>query len=357
MAVTLPLPVYIVWRAISQSGMQPLGRPLRLAAGFQVLMVLLWALLIVFRHGVGDLPDAIVDRGWNWFTALFFAGALVTTLVALWRTVEARDDDSTLLVPVLAAMTSGLLLIFGAELFYVTDVFNSRLNTVFKFYYQAWLLLGVAGAAGAWWLYQELKAQAGASVQLVRGAWAGIAALLVAGALLYPLGATLSRTDGLSKDGRTLDAAAGNYGSPTDVEKDVVSWLLRNADPRDRLVEAVTGSYSSGGRFSSWTGVPTILGWPGHERQWGRDGNELARRETDVRTVYSTPSLEEALSILQQYGVTYIAVGVVERATYPAEGLVKFEALQRVAGAETGSLYRVPPAAGDTDGQGTGLTP
>jgi uncharacterized membrane protein len=90
--------------------------------------------------------------------------------------------------------------------------------------------------------------------------------------------------------------------------------------------------------------VPTILGWPGHERQWGRDGEELARRHAAVDRVYTTESLEEALAILQQYDVTYVAVGSVERASYPVEGLAKFESLQPVAGAGSAMLYRVPPA-------------
>ncbi len=52
-----------------------------------------------------------------------------------------------------------MLLILGTELFFVQDLFGSRLNTVFKLYYQAWLLLGCAGAYGAYWLVQEWAAQ------------------------------------------------------------------------------------------------------------------------------------------------------------------------------------------------------
>jgi len=177
----------------------------------------------------------------------------------------------------------------------------------------------------------------------MRGAWAAVAGLLVAGALLYPLGATLSRTAGLSREDRTLDGTAYLATSPSGPELGLVLWLQRNADPGDRLVEAVGGQYSAAGRLSAATGVPTVLGWPGHERQWGRDGEELAKRHAAVDRVYTTESLEEALTILQQYDVTYVAVGTVERATYPVEGLAKFESLQPVAGAGNAMLYRVPP--------------
>ncbi len=252
MAVALPLPLYLLSR---DAGARARARILR-AAMLPVALVLLWAVLIVARHGGGDLPDAIAARGWNWLTALFFAGALVASLLALWRAIESQDESSAVLVPVLAAMTTGLLLIFGAEFFYVTDVFSSRLNTVFKFYYQAWLLMGIAGAVGGWWLYGELRRETGASMEVLRGAWAGLAVLAVAGALLYPLSATLSRTDGLSltRSDRTLDGLAYVYNSPSSLEMGIVQWLRDNANQDDRLVEAVGGQYSSAGRFSAWTG-------------------------------------------------------------------------------------------------------
>src|SRR5690606_12750641 len=277
-------------------------------------------------------------------TAMFFAAALLACVLALWRAAERKEEDGKLLVPVLAAMTTALLLIFGAEFFYVTDVFGSRLNTVFKFYYQAWLLLGIAGAAGAWWLLGEIRSREAPSLKFAHAAWAGLAALLMAGALLYPLGATLSRTEGLAKADRTLDGLEfAARSSPGDYA--LALWLKRNADKDDRLIEAVGRQYSPAGRLSAWTGVPSVLGWAGHERQWGRSDTELAQREAAVEAVYSTTSLEDALAILQQYGVTYVAVGSVERSTYPPEGLQKFESLQPVASAGTSVLYRVPPNA------------
>ncbi len=100
-----------------------------------------------------------------------------------------------------------------------------------------------------------------------------------------------------------------------------------------------------------------MLGWPGHEQQWGRDRTEIDQRKAAVDAAYTTGSLEEALSILQQYDVTYVAVGTVERDTYPVEGLRKFESLQAVANAGTATLYRVPPVSDAADGDSTGAAP
>ena len=45
------------------------------------------------------------------------------------------------------------LICFGTELVYIRDVFEMRMNTIFKFYYQAWLIWGVLAGYAAWWLF------------------------------------------------------------------------------------------------------------------------------------------------------------------------------------------------------------
>src|SRR5690606_22041983 len=99
------------------------------------------------------------------------------------------------------------------------------------------------------------------------------------------------------------------------------------------------------------------LGWPGHERQWGRPDDVLEERRAAVDAAYTTPSLEEALAILQQYDVTYIVVGTVERATYSPEGLAKFDGLQQVSNSGLATLYRVPPRNDTMDAGSAGVTP
>jgi YYY domain-containing protein len=377
LALSLPLPLYLLL-------MDPeafRGRRILLSAALPVALMVLWVLLIVVRHGAGDVGHAISARGWNWLTPMVFGGALVTTMLALWAALTSPPGplsprgpgdpevegsasqaassswaSSPLLarsgvggevaatVPVLAAMTAALLLIFGAEFFFVTDVFGSRLNTVFKFYYQAWLLLGVSAAAAAWLFVDQLKRESSPALRTLQRGWVGLAGLVVAAALLYSLGAILSRTDGLSRGPRTLDGLAYVDNTPMASDLHLAEWLRANAGQHERIVEAPGGQYSSGSRVSAWSGVPTVLGWRGHEKQWGRNDATLAQREAAVETVYKTTSLEEALAILQQYGVTYIVVGTIERQTYPPGGLQKFEGgLQSVVSSGNSMLYRLPP--------------
>ncbi|HWO71970.1 MAG TPA: DUF2298 domain-containing protein, partial [Dehalococcoidia bacterium] len=200
--VALPLPLVLLGRARPRLA----AAELQLAAAVPVAFALLWALLVAFDGNAVTLGDAISARGWNWTTTAFFGAALAICAAALLHAIRAGEDERHL-VPALVAIGTGVLLVFGAELFFVQDLFRSRLNSVFKLYYQAWLLLGVGGAMGLWWVADGWRPRAGLA-QLAKGAWAGAAALAVAAALLYPLGATLSRTEGLSRPGRTLDGMA-----------------------------------------------------------------------------------------------------------------------------------------------------
>jgi YYY domain-containing protein len=333
MAVALPLPVMRVV-------MDPAARTLRrVDTCVAVLIGLLVAWVLLMAVNGDSVGDAIAARGWNWATAAFLATALVVSVLALWRSLELERVESS--TPALAATSVGLLLILGAEFFFVRDLFGTRLNSVFKLYFQAWLLLAVSGAFSVGWLLRQVSLPS-MGLKVARGAAVGLAALCVAGGLLYPLGATLSRTGGLGSASRTLDGLSFSLAESGD-DYNGIEFLRERADQGERLIEASGNPYSLAGRVSARTGIPTVLGWDGHEVQWGRDGSLLSQRRAAVDEVYETASLEEALSILRQYDVTYVFVGTVERGKYPAEGLLKFESgLVAVYRSGDTVIYRTP---------------
>jgi uncharacterized membrane protein len=209
-----------------------------------------------------------------------------------------------------------------------------RMNTVFKFYLQVWLLWGVAAAAALAWMVPRLwRWQQG------RGLWLGVLALLLFLAILYPPLATLAKVDdrfdtelGPGLDGQAYMETA-RYWDPNGPEYDLrwdleaMRWLEQNVAGSPTVLEGHTPEYRWGARYSINTGLPTVLGWNWHQRQQRAAGNDQAvwERASDVARIYNTPAPEQAESLLRAYDVRYVIIGPLERAYYEPAGLDKFE--------------------------------
>ena len=94
------------------------------------------------------------------------------------------------------------------------------------------------------------------------------------------------------------------------------------------MLESVGPDYSAFGhaRISTFTGLPTVLGWPGHELQWG---HHEGTRRADVDRAYEVADPVTARALLRRYGVRYVDVGPLERADHGVAGLAKWDALGR----------------------------
>jgi YYY domain-containing protein len=256
---------------------------------------------------------------------------------------SARPAEAIVLLMLMLA----LLLVLGCELVYLRDIFENRMNTVFKFYYQAWMLLAIVGAWGAGQILGG-RFRHGERVRrlALRAVWAVPLLLLVAGGLVYP---TLAlRMAFREQRAWTLDALTNmQQYQPGDYAG--VQWLRENAAPDAVVLEAVGPEwYATSGRISSATGRPTLLGWDGHELQW-RGGqpeayNEISIRRDAATTIYTTPSVAQARELLTEYGVDYVFIGSQE-ADYAPVVLAKFAQLGTlVFEAEGVQIYQIPPA-------------
>jgi uncharacterized membrane protein len=185
------------------------------------------------------------------------------------------------------------------------------MNTVFKFYYQAWVMLALAGAYAFWWLVAHLRQPA------ARWAFLAGALLLFALGLLYPLMASWGRVEGFATQ-PSLDGASGlARGNPDDWA--AIAWLNTNVEGAPVILEAPSstltgaGSYRYEGRISAFTGLPAVLGWSLHESQWRGDFVEQALREPDIAAIYSTKDPQLALDLLKKWDVEYVILGNPER--------------------------------------------
>lgn len=262
--------------------------------------------------------------------------ALVLAVVAfgIYTTLARHYPQSLRFFWLLVTLGTGL--IAAGELVYIRDAFEGtsfyRFNTVFKLGFQAWFLLAIAAGCAAVWARAWLPARA-------RALWQAGTVVLIAMAAVYTVLGPYSKSDRFSRD-PTLDGL--NWlarQAPGDVA--AIRWMRSNVDGKPTILEAVGDDFAARGhaRVSTFTGLPTVLGWPGHELQWGHD---LGTRRNDVRTIYATPRLETARALLERYGVTYVFVGSLERQDYPRAGMAKFGRLGRpvFSSGET-TLFRV----------------
>ncbi|NSW51924.1 MAG: hypothetical protein HPY85_05425 [Anaerolineae bacterium] len=212
----------------------------------------------------------------------------------------------------------GAGLVFVPEFIYLRDQFGTRMNTIFKFYYQAWILWGIAASYAIVVLWHEAKSGWAIAARLVT------AVTLLAG-LIYPVFAIWETTKGFSPirydenqeqvTDWTLDGAAYRYRNDPD-EMAAIDWL-RDA-PYGVVAEAVGGSYSEYARVSTYSGQPAVLGWPGHESQWRGSENEKGTRESDMETLFRSKTWEDVQMILERYDIRYVFWGSLERYAYNA---------------------------------------
>ena len=160
---------------------------------------------------------------------------------------------------------------------------------------------------------------------------------MVAASACYPLGVSLDR---LSVPHRTLDGNAYLARSHAD-DYAAITWLRDNVAGLPVILEASGNPYSYFARFSSNTGLPTIMGWANHEGLWRSHDPQVGSRQAEVRRMYEAPTLDEIRSLLDRYGVRYAVVGELERRAYRAAGLSKFASLREVFRQGQTAIYRV----------------
>ncbi len=272
---------------------------------------------------VNDLLQEIIRRRLTapW-TFLLLGGLTGWALAHLWAGTPKKPVGETVDFPAekfaLVLTMVGLALPLAVEFVYLKDLFGYRMNTVFKFYFQAWILLALVSAFAVYYVSQELRG-------IWRGLWQGSVAVAIAAAMVYPVLAIPTKAQNFRPQ-PTLDGIAWVQNQHPD-DYAAILWLRENAPSDAVVLERPGKSYSYLSRVSALTGRQTLVGWDFHEYQWRGTLDVVNARLPDIETIYNGLDPTTTLTLLDKYDITYIYVGPSEREAYAPNGLAKFNRL------------------------------
>ncbi len=275
---------------------------------------------------------------------LAFPLLVLAGLLFLRPELNARERFIALL------LAAGLALTMMVELItYKGDI--GRMNTVFKFYLQAWNFFALAAATGIAFLHQtdDRQPMTEENIAVIRPrssvlpfVWWFIFSILIAIGLTYTITATRAKVT----DRFVLGSPAGLNGMEflktatyqdrdrdmtLEYDRQAFEWLRANVIGSPVILEGNAPLYHWASRVSIYTGLPTVIGWDWHQKQQRSiiDGGIIDRRMETVRTIYNTRDPQIALAQMERFDVRYVYIGELEMAFYDHAGLAKFDAMAR----------------------------
>ncbi|RMG85992.1 MAG: hypothetical protein D6712_08490 [Chloroflexi bacterium] len=246
----------------------------------------------------------------------------------------------------------GLMLSLVPEFIYLRDNFGTRINTIFKFYYQVWVVFAVASAYAVYSFLAD-KTLPRPSVVL-QGAFGGVVAVVSVLALLYPLLSIHNRVfiDYQSVFRRSAEQPVLSLDGTTTIasgDELIAIQCLDALVKDDDAVVLEAQDYGSAykwwyGRVGTLTGIPIVIGWTNHESQWRGPtyGETVGSRPEDVDRIYSSTDWLLISELLRKYDVDYIFFGATERSKYGPLAEDKFiENFPVVCDAGSSRVYQV----------------
>ena len=309
---------WMLWETrqwLAQTPLSALAKLKPYAWGLEIGLAAFVALLLILQF-VLNVPVA-------WFA---FPLA-VWALILIFR--PGQPDVKRL---VLFMIGTGLVLTLVVE-FIVLSGDIGRMNTVFKFYLQVWVLFAISAAAALGWILAEFD-QWGQKGRLIFQIFGG---LLLSGALLFTFTASMDKIrDRIAADiPFTFDSITymqySTYWDQVDMDLSLdysaIRWMQDHVKGSPVIVEANTPEYRWGTRYTIYTGLPGVVGWSWHQRQQRAlfPGDWVSNRIQEITEFYNTRDPVAAMTFINKYSVKYIIVGQLERNLYNPDGLAKFE--------------------------------
>lgn len=276
---------------------------------------------------------------WQLFILHGFFGFFFTFFALFIRKKLQTSSD----IFVLLLIAFSILLIIIPEFIYVKDIYpdHYRANTMFKFTYQAFIMLSISTG----YIFLRLAAD------VKRYFWKRkifnfyflfliFAFSFLILVMIYPYFAVKAYYNNLN-DYKGIDGTAYiKRLYPSDYE--AISWINKNIKDQPVILEAQGDSYTDFARVSANTGLPTVLGWTVHEWLWRGNYDIAAPRIKDIQDLYESEDLELTKRLINKYDIKYVFMGVLERQKYTLLKEAKFEKLGDVVfKSGTTKIYKI----------------
>jgi YYY domain-containing protein len=266
--------------------------------------------------------------------ALGVSVALIVVPVGLWAVIlmlrPGRSDGRRFLLFMIGTAVTLTLIV---ELIYLPGDIG-RMNTVFKFYLQAWVLFALSTGVCFGWLVKSLRYWRDGLVFFCQAA---LYILIASAALFTLLGTTDKINDRMAEEApQTLNGMAYmqyatyyDLGSQMTLDEDyqAIRWMQENVEGSPVILEGQAYEYRWGNRYTIYTGLPGVIGWNWHQRQQRAvlRNNVVQERVDGVNTFYLTEDRQYVIDFIEKFDVSYIVVGQLEKVFYPGVGLTKFD--------------------------------
>jgi len=234
---------------------------------------------------------------------------IIPLLILSVRSLLKETDDNHAFVLILTI--TGIMLSLFCELFYVQDALGAgnpsliRMNTVFKLYLQNWILWGIP-AGYILFHFRDSFSQ--------KKAWGVFAVVLILMVSVYPVFATIGKS-GAFRGEPTLNGES--YVKNEHPKEYMAVMWFRNISGQPVVLQAPGELYQWNTHITAFTGLPTVMGWAGHELDWRFPfTGEINSRWSDGYTMYTTLDPEVVDALLQKYNVSYIYFGEAEAKRY-----------------------------------------
>ncbi len=267
-----------------------------------VFRLCLIILSIVVLVTVLEAKLFVIDKVQNPAVNQFELLMLLIPVVALTFLIMQKENDRNN-VFILILIIAGAIVSIFCEFFYIEDALGNanpaliRLNTVFKLYLQTWILWGISTG------YIVFLSRNNKSIRIA-------AALLILAGSVYPIFATIGKSGDFAGIPDLDGEAYVGREHPQDYQ--AILWF-RNISSQPVVLQAPGELYKWNAAVTAFTGLPTIIGWAGHELNWRfPERSEVDKRWSDAGIIYTSSDIREVDALLMKYNVSYIYFGEAE---------------------------------------------